>query len=184
MKNRDAGHCSLTRSFFLAKEKKGNPPPLNMEKIQFDVAVKAIMKDDRRFKADGYLFLKDALDHTIKSLRKDELIEHRHVSGAELLEGVVEFAHGKFGPMAIAVFDSWGIREGDDIGTMVFNLIEAGAFGKSEEDSPSDFVGVMNLREELLAPYRPTRDVLQRRQRDAGLEQPTRGNQPAKSSEL
>ncbi len=155
-----------------------------MEKVQFDVAVKSITKQDRRFEADGYHFLKDALDHTIKALRNDELIEHRHVSGAELLEGVVEFALERFGPMAVAVLESWGIRQGDDVGAMVFNLIEVGAFGKSEDDAPSDFSGVMNLQDELLAPYRPTREVLVRRKKEVGLEPPTRGNQPAKSSEL
>jgi hypothetical protein len=42
----------------------------------------------------------------------------------------------------------------------------------------------MNLREELLAPYRPTREVLAKRGGASELDPPTRGNQPAKSSEL
>ncbi len=162
-----------------------------MEKVQFDVAVKTITSRDRRYQSDGYHFLKDALDHTLKTLRKDELIEHRHVSGRELLEGTVEYALSKFGPMAVAVLESWGIREGEDIGTMVFNLIEVGAFGRSEEDSPADFRGVIRLQEELQAPYRPTREVLSRTKDGANgtnggtdIEPPTRGNQPAKSKEL
>ncbi len=155
-----------------------------MEKVQFDVAVKTITSRDRRYQSDGYHFLKEALDHTIKTLRKDELIEHRHVSGPELLRGVVEYALAKFGPMAAAVLESWGIREGEDIGAIVFNLIEAGAFGRSEEDSLSDFCGVMQLRDELQAPYRPTREVLVRTGRVAEPEPPTRGNQPANSNEL
>lgn len=155
-----------------------------MEKVQFDVAVKTITSRDRRYQSDGYHFLKDALDHTLKALRKDELIEHRHVSGPELLEGVVEYALAKFGPMAAAVLESWGIREGEDIGAIVFNLIEAGAFGRSEEDSPTDFCGVIQLQEALQAPYRPTREVLLRTKGARDLDPPTRGNQPAKSSEL
>lgn len=155
-----------------------------MERIQFDVAVKTILEEDRRYEADGYYFLRDALDHTIKSLRKDELVEHRHVSGPELLEGLVAHAIEKFGPMAVPVLEAWGIREGDDVGTMVFKLIEVGAFGKSEEDALSDFRGVMKLQERLLAPYRPTREVLVKRKGSPELDPPARGNQPAKSSEL
>lgn len=156
-----------------------------MERIQFDVAVKTILEEDRRYEADGYYFLRDALDQTIKALRKDELIEHRHVSGPELLDGVVAHAIEKFGPMAVSVLEAWGVREGEDVGVMVFKLIEVGAFGKSEEDSPSDFRGVMKLQERLLAPYRPTREVLVKRRTDSPeLDPPTRGNQPAKSSEL
>lgn len=183
---KDCRHlCSLTRASFLAKGKVATVPAAPpMERVQFDVAVKAILKQDRRYETDGYHFLRDALDHTIKALRKEELIEHRHVSGPELLEGLVAHAVEKFGPMAVAVLESWGIREGEDVGTMVFNLIDAGAFGKSEEDSPSDFRGVMNLQEALLAPFRPTREVLAKRGGEVELDPPARGNQPAKSSEL
>jgi uncharacterized repeat protein (TIGR04138 family) len=152
-----------------------------MEKVHFDEAVKEITRQDARFKPDGYAFLRDALDFTITELRKDELIEHRHVSGPELLGGIVEFALKEYGSMAAAVLDSWGIRADHDIGSMVFNLIEKGAFGRSEEDSPSDFVGVLELREELLEPYRPSREVLDSR---PDPEPPARGNQPAKSSEV
>jgi len=153
-----------------------------MERIQFDAAVKTVTKQDGRYEADGYHFLREALDHTLKNLRKDELVEHRHVSGPELLGGVIELALSKFGPMAAAVLESWGMREGGDVGAMVFNLIDAGAFGKSEDDSPGDFHGVLNLREKLEAPFRPTREVLLRRGGET-LEPPARGNQPAKSSE-
>ncbi len=180
----EARLCFLTRSGFLAKGEEVTRPAIFMEKVQFDVAVKTITNRDRRFQSDGYHFLKDALDHTIKQLRKDELIEHRHVSGPELLEGIVEFALAKFGPMALSVLESWGMREGEDIGAMVFNLIDVGAFGRSEEDAPSDFSGVMKLQDELQAPYRPTREVLVRGKQIPGLEPPARGTQPAKSNEL
>lgn len=134
-----------------------------MERIQFSNAVKSIMDHDDRYAVDGYLFLRSVLDHTLSTLRKDELVEHRHVSGTELLRGLVSYSTELYGPMAISVLDSWGIRAGEDIGTMVFNLIDAGAFGKSDEDSISDFSGVMNLQSELLAPFRPTREVLAKR---------------------
>lgn len=153
-----------------------------MEKPNFDEAIRSLIAEDNRYKPDGYQFLRDALDHTVSSLRKDELIEHRHVSGPELLDGVVEYGLKEFGPMAVAVLESWGIRTGEDIGVMVFKLIEVGAFGRSDEDSPSDFEDVLNLKDELLTPFRPTRPVLFKD--DDDQEPPARGNQPAKSSEL
>ncbi len=154
-----------------------------MEKPNFDEAIKSIVAEDGRYKPDGYQFLRDALDHTVSSLRQDELIEHRHVSGPELLEGVVEYALKEFGPMGVAVLESWGIVSGEDIGAMVFNLIEVGAFGRSDEDSPADFEGVLDLKDELLSPFRPSRQVLSSKD-DDDQEPPARGNQPAKSSEL
>jgi len=155
-----------------------------MEKPNFDQAVKIIAGEDRRYRSDGYHFLREALDHTVNSLRKDELVEHRHVSGSELLEGLVEYAHKEFGSMALTVLDSWGIRSDEDVGEMVFNLIDAGAFGRSEEDSPEDFRGVLDLREALLAPYRPTRCVLGSTGSTGETGSSARGNQPAKSGEV
>lgn len=155
-----------------------------MERVHFDEAVKKILAHDKRYKPDGYEFLRDALGRAIKSNRSDELEEHRHVTGVELLESIVEMASEEFGIMAVTILDSWGIRDGEDIGKMVFNLIDAGAFGRSEEDSPADFVGVLDLKERLLRPYRPTREVLAKKPDNGGSEPPTRGNQPAKPSEI
>lgn len=155
-----------------------------MEKPNFDAAVKMIAGKGAVYKPDGYHFLREALDYTVNQLRKDELIEHRHVSGPELLHGVVDYALKEFGSMAVAVFDSWGITSGEDIGTMVFQLIEVGAFGRSDDDSPADFSGVIDLREEFLAPFRPAGTIILSSSAGGGNEPPTRGNQPAKPSEL
>ena len=48
--------------------------------------------------------------------------------------------------MVMTVFDSWGIHSSEDIGNMVFNLIGAGIFGKTEEDSIEDFRNVYRFR--------------------------------------
>ncbi len=154
-----------------------------MEKPNFEEAIRTIVSEDKRYQPDGYHFLRDALDHTVSELRNDELEEHRHVTGPELLNGVVAYAVQEFGSMAVAVLESWGIGEGEDIGAMVFQLIEAGAFGRSEEDSPNDFKNVLDLREELLSPFRP-RKSNPVSDSDSGNEPPSRGNQPAKPSEL
>jgi len=154
------------------------------KKVRFDDAVAQINSVDKRFKKEGYQFLKETLERTIANLRDEELVEHRQVSGPELLDGVVEHALSEYGSMAVAILDSWGIRSGEDIGEMVFQLISAKAFGSSEDDSPSDFHGVMDLRRRLLAPYRPTRPVLRSEIASHDPEPPARGNQPAKSNEV
>ncbi|MEM6278958.1 MAG: Minf_1886 family protein [Verrucomicrobiota bacterium] len=155
-----------------------------MEKPNFDDAVRLILSKDDRFGADAYHFLRESLDQTVLKLREDELEEHRHVSGPELLAGVVEHALEEFKSMAVTVLDSWGVRTEEDIGAMVFLLIEAGAFGRSEEDSPADFIGVMNLKEELMSPYQPSREVIRPKDSGNDSEPPARGNQPAKPTEI
>ncbi|MEM7697388.1 MAG: Minf_1886 family protein [Verrucomicrobiota bacterium] len=154
-----------------------------MQRSRFDEAVRKLSQQDRRFHQDGYFFLRDALDHTVNHLRREELEEHRHVSGPELLEGVVEFALKEYGSMAWTVFDSWGIQKDSDIGEMVFLLIGEGAFGQSEEDSLQDFEGVLSLEKRLRNPYRPSRRFARGDQPASGDGPPARGNQPANPQE-
>ena len=57
--------------------------------------------------------------------------------------------------MVVTVFSYWGIRSTEDIGHMVFNLIGAGIFGKTEEDSIEDFKNVFDFHEAFVKPFEP-----------------------------
>jgi len=59
--------------------------------------------------------------------------------------------------MVMTVFSSWGIHCCEDIGHMVFNLIEAGIFGKTEEDSLEDFKNVYDFEEAFAKPFTPAK---------------------------
>ncbi len=140
-----------------------------MKKVPFPEAIRAIRANDPRFDPDAYLFLRDSLDFTVKKLRGEESEEHRHVCGPELLNGLREFALKEFGPLAATVLESWGITRCEDVGDMVFQLIEVGAFGKSDEDDPADFAGVFDFDEAFREPFRPRR-TLEIRPRNQGAE--------------
>ena len=126
-----------------------------MQKIGFAEALDSIVANDRRYQRDGYIFLRDALDFTTKQQKKIKGVSVRHVSGPELLDGVRQYALREFGPMVMTVFDSWGIRSSEDIGNMVFNLIGAGVFGKTEEDSIKDFKNVYDFEDVFVKPFAP-----------------------------
>lgn len=128
-----------------------------MQKIGFAEALESIVANDARYHRDGYIFLRDALDFTTKQQKKIKGVSVRHVSGPELLGGVRQYALKEFGPMVMTVFDSWGIRSCQDIGHMVFNLIGAGVFGKTEEDSIEDFKNVFDFEEAFVSPFAPAK---------------------------
>ena len=117
-----------------------------MQKIGFAEALDSIVASDPRYSRDAYVFLRDALDFTTKQQKKVKGAPIRHVAGPELLEGVRQYALKEFGPMVITVFSYWGVRCCEDIGHMVFNLIGAGIFGKTEEDSIEDFKSVYDFQ--------------------------------------
>jgi hypothetical protein len=70
-----------------------------------------------------------------------------------------QYALKEFGPMVMTVFDNWGIHSCEDIGNMVFNLIGAGIFGKTEEDSIDDFKKVYDFKEAFVKPFAPAKPV-------------------------
>ena len=57
--------------------------------------------------------------------------------------------------MAMPVLQEWGISKTEDVGEMVFNLIEAGAFGKSEHDKPEDFMNGYDFHDAFVVPFLP-----------------------------
>jgi uncharacterized repeat protein (TIGR04138 family) len=131
-----------------------------MQKIGFAEALDSIVAGDPRYQRDAYVFLRDALDFTTKQQKKIKGATVRHVAGPELLEGVRAYALKEFGPMVITVFSSWGINRCEDIGHMVFNLIGAGIFGKTEEDSIEDFKNVYDFKEAFAKPFAPEKPAV------------------------
>ena len=130
-----------------------------MQKIGFAEALDAIVASDPRYQREAYVFLRDALDFTTKQQKKLKGASVRHVAGPELLEGVRQYAVREFGPMVLTVFDNWGIHRTEDIGNMVFNLIDAGIFGKTEEDSIEDFKDVYDFEEAFAKPFAPVKPI-------------------------
>ena len=130
-----------------------------MQKIGFAEALDAIISSDARYAREAYVFLRDALDFTTKQQKKVKGTTVRHVAGPELLDGVRNYALKEFGPMVVTVFSYWGIRASEDIGHMVFNLIDAGIFGKTEEDSLEDFKDVYDFQDAFVKPFAPANPV-------------------------
>jgi uncharacterized repeat protein (TIGR04138 family) len=131
-----------------------------MQKIGFAEALDSIVATDQRYGREAYIFLRDALDYTTKQQKKLKGAAVRHVAGPELLDGVRQYALKEFGPMVVTVFSYWGIRSTEDFGHMVFNLIEAGIFGKTEEDSIEDFKNVYDFQEAFVKPFAPPKPLL------------------------
>jgi len=134
-----------------------------MQKIGFAEALDSIVASDPRYQREAYAFLRDALDFTTKQQKKVKGVSVRHVTGPELLHGVRQYALKEFGPMVMTVFDNWGIHSCEDIGNMVFNLIGAGVFGKTEEDSIEDFKNVFDIKEVLVKPFAPEKPLAAKR---------------------
>ena len=132
-----------------------------MQSQSFEEHAKAAAARDPRYDIDAYRFLRDALNHTLRAGKggKGE-VRSRHIRGPELLNGFRELALNEFGPMALTVLQAWGVNRCEDIGEMVFCLVEIGAFGTTAEDSREDFKGGYDFAEAFVRPFLPTAPVL------------------------
>ena len=126
-----------------------------MQNTGFQEAVETVCQEDRRYHPEAYAFLRDSLEGTIKRRKKSKKEPGPHVGAAELLDGFRIHALAEFGPMALMVLDYWGVVSTGDVGQMVFNLVRAGIFGKTDEDTTESFRDVFDFREAFIAPFRP-----------------------------
>lgn len=115
----------------------------------FGDRVDEVVKKDPRYKPQSYAFVMGALDYTLRKLEKP-----RHITGRELLQGIKELAKEEFGPTAKLVLEHWGIKNTEDFGNIVFNLVEAGIMSKTEEDKIEDFKEVFDFTEEFEGKYK------------------------------
>lgn len=125
-----------------------------MKHVYIDDLLDPILQRDSRYTIEAYLFVRDALDHTVKQLETP-----RHVSGQELLGGIRDYAIIEFGPVAKRVLSEWGIYECIDFGYIVFNLVDEGLLGKTEEDSINDFATGYDFTEAFEHPFRPKQPI-------------------------
>lgn len=128
------------------------------EENSFAEVVKKICERDPRFQSGAYYFLRQALDYTVRqasSKKKPTTERGHHVSGAQLLEGIREFALSQFGPLTLTVLHHWGVEKCADFGEIVFNLVESGVLGKTEDDKRSDFTELYSFHDAFEKPFKP-----------------------------
>ncbi len=100
------------------------------------------------FRAEAYLFVHEALAYAQQMFKRPH-----HVTGQELCIGARQLALERYGRLAKAVLNSWGIFTTDDLGRIVYRLIEAGAMSKTETDRIEDFHSVYDFDEVFVRSY-------------------------------
>ena len=126
-----------------------------MSDKNFPEVIKEIHQKATRYGKGAYYFIREALDHTLKNIEKEKAKSKGHVSGNELLEGIRDYALDRFGPMTLTLMDHWNIKKCRDFGDIVFNLVEFGILGRTENDSLEDFEGGYNFKDAFEVPFMP-----------------------------
>jgi uncharacterized repeat protein (TIGR04138 family) len=126
-----------------------------MTSISFGDAVRRSIQNDPRYHPAAYELVRDALHIAAKKFR-DENADDQHVSGQELLAGFRDHVLSEYGPMSNIILDQWGLQRGEDVGNIVYNLIDVGYFGKNDGDSLEDFAGGYDFATAFSEPFLPS----------------------------
>jgi uncharacterized repeat protein (TIGR04138 family) len=132
-----------------------------------DHPIVELLRRDRRFRLDAYVFIFEALRFAQQELAAGPAPpgdadgpageaggeEIRHVTGQQLCEAIRRYALQQYGALAIKVLDHWGIHSTGDFGEIVFNLIEIGQMNKTDSDRREDFEDVFDFEEGLREPF-------------------------------
>ena len=120
-----------------------------MTELQFaDEILDQLQERNPRFHARSYEFVLHALHSVIRTLD-----EPRHITGNELANGVQELALSRYGPLARTVLEHWGIHETEDVGRVVFAMVEQGILVKEDEDDQQDFTDLFDFEEAFEREY-------------------------------
>jgi uncharacterized repeat protein (TIGR04138 family) len=114
-----------------------------MTDVQFaEEILDRLRERNPRFEGRAYLFVLSSLHHVMSRLDNP-----RHISGAELAQGVRSLAIERFGPLARTVLEHWGVHSTDDVGEIVFALVDAGILITQEGDRMEDFRGLFDFED-------------------------------------
>jgi uncharacterized repeat protein (TIGR04138 family) len=97
---------------------------------------------DSHFPAEAYMFILRAVRAAVDPPPASGV----HVSAREVAEAFRRLALAEFGANALAALAEWRISSCDDIGTMVFRMVELGILGARPEDKPEDFHGIYDFQ--------------------------------------
>jgi uncharacterized repeat protein (TIGR04138 family) len=123
-----------------------------MKSKSYAAKVRKLALEFRDYRADAYYFIADSVSHTVEQAKRSGG-ETRHVSGEELLDGFRELALQRFGALALDVLADWGIHRSEDVGVLVFRMVEHGLLGATPDDRLEDFADGFDFRTAFLGPF-------------------------------
>jgi uncharacterized repeat protein (TIGR04138 family) len=114
-----------------------------------EAAMAEIRRRDGQYDERGYLFVLAALEFA-----QTRLPTRRHLSGGELAWACRDFALEQFGLLAPTVLTHWGVSTTEDLGRIVFRLIEVGLLARQASDRIEDFERVYDFAEVFRVGYK------------------------------
>jgi uncharacterized repeat protein (TIGR04138 family) len=101
-----------------------------------------------KYKKEAFYYIAKAIESSHEKIKRKEH-KRRHISGQELVDEIVMIAREEYGFLAKTVFKDWGIENTEDIGEIVFLMVDNGILTAQSSDSKDDFKDLFNLADML-----------------------------------
>ena len=119
-----------------------------MDLTKIDSTIENICANDIRYHENAYHNIFNALSYCDTVMNTE-----KNLAAKELAIGYRDVTLSKYGPLALEVLNHWGIYSTQDIGNIVFNLVNANLLGRSQGDKIEDFNNLFDLTEEMKSLY-------------------------------
>jgi uncharacterized repeat protein (TIGR04138 family) len=120
-----------------------------MNELHFSDSVLARLRgSDEEYHERAYLFVLATIEYL-----QSRLEIRRHVTGQELAWACRDFAVERFGRLARSVLEHWGVRRTEDIGRIVYALVQAGLLAALPTDREEEFAAVYEFEDAFNADY-------------------------------
>lgn len=140
---------NLTKTYDLCEE---CWKPFFAEIVQSGQILVDLAATDPRYLAEAYLFVREALVLAFERKAKGAASRSEvNVTATDTLESFRQLALARLGREARRMLGEWGLRRCEDVGEIVFKLVEVGYISKREEDHREDFQGGYDFDEAFLA---------------------------------
>ncbi len=103
---------------------------------------------ESHYHENGYLFVLESIEYLQRRMTL-----RRHVSGPELARACRDHALEQYGLVAKQVLSHWGIRQTEDLGKIVFALVDVGLLSTQPDDRVQDFESVFDFDEAFSTGY-------------------------------
>jgi uncharacterized repeat protein (TIGR04138 family) len=124
------------------------PPGIEQPDSDDERPLQEVVEALDRYPLEAFRFVQQGLGFSVDKFH-GELTDpnvSRHISGAQLCDGLREYALLKWGMLARVVLRRWNINSTLDFGRIVFALVESGLLQKTDQDVLEDFRSVYDFR--------------------------------------
>ena len=107
-----------------------------------------VFSEDGRYCLEAVKFVREGYSYTVSKLQPEKTGRRgeRHVSGAQLCEGLRDLAAKRWGLLARSVMQHWNITKTRDFGEIVFMMVNSGFMKKQPQDRIEDFDDIYDFK--------------------------------------